>query len=223
MTMLYESSSPRLKSIPSSKPPIGVWVLVGSKRANTRKRSRRFMVERLIRKPRNCETPLHRMGRAATGNANWRFSCAKEGRKIVTGFLRLPAVICAPETGSRPSRPWKRGTRCTIRILFFGCQLTRSSIPCAPIRVFRECFTVLAFRDCHAAPAVEFFSARMEIHISQSSADQEDYPTMFDLYDSFPARGSAGSERTDRRRNLGSVGSRDGSREYLCSQSGHGL
>jgi hypothetical protein len=69
---------------------------------------------------------------------------------------------------------------------------------------------VLAFRDCRAAPPDEFFSAQIEIDISEATASEEDGATMFDLHDSFSARVSAGSERTDHRRNLGSVWSRDG-------------
>ncbi len=212
-----------IESIPSLNLAIGVWASVGSKKANTRKRSRLFMMESQKRKPRNCATPFPPVGRAATGNASWRFSSAKERPKIAMGFLPLHAVICAPETGRRPSSPWKRVTRCTIRILFFGFQFTRSSIPCAPIRVFKECFTVWAFRDCHAAPADKFFPARIKIYISESSAIEEDGHIRFDLHDSFASRDSAGSERTNHRSNRRSFGSRDGWSECLCSQSGYWL
>src|ERR1019366_4982690 len=181
MTMLCELFSARSKSIQSLHQPIGAWALVGSKRANTRKQSPLFMVRTQNWKPPSCATPLPLVGLAATGNASWKLSCAKERRKIATDFLRLHAVTCVSENGRRPSRPWKRVTRCTIRILSFGFQFTRSSIPCVPIRVFKECFTVLAFRDC-SAPVEEFFSAQIELYIAEGPAGEKDGETRFDLH-----------------------------------------
>jgi Major Facilitator Superfamily len=72
-------------------------------------------------------------------------------------FPQSHAAICIWENVRKPSKRWKKRTRCGTPFLFSGSPFMKSSTPCAQIRAFKKCSTALVCRDspaCLRAPPI---------------------------------------------------------------------